>query len=92
MTEFEDHADAAEIVKVLTQFGIEESNRRRSLGAVALVVVKDEDINALILQTSDLLNRGGAAVDSDQQMGSVLGEATFHSLIIEAIPFLEAMR
>jgi len=48
------------------------------------VVIHDDDIDSPLLEHTDLGDRGGPAVDRDDERGLILGKATFQTVVVEA--------
>ena len=90
--DLEDHAGAAEIMPAGAALGIHQRDHLRKPGRVGLVVIQDNHVNALGLQPSRFVLRGGATVHCDEQGNRPFREAAQEALPGEAITFLHAER
>src|SRR4051794_22784212 len=61
-------------------------------GGAKLMMVQPGDIRSALLQPADGRDRGGTAIDREEQSGWILFKAIFDSVLAEPIPLLHPMR
>jgi hypothetical protein len=86
---FEDDAYAAEVVEVWAELGVDE-REAGGLLAFGLVVVEDEDVDVLSAEGGDLGYGAGAAVEGEEELGLMGGDAAGEALWAEAVAFVHA--
>ena len=93
MGDFEDEAGGAEVVVVVAELRIHQGEAVRLSQGGELVMVHDDAVHAVLAQLCHLCQRGGAAVQRDEQVRlSKLLVVLRDAVVAEAVALLHARR